>query len=330
MSLIVDTYRVRVLIIGATGQDGSILVSQFLRSGHEIFAVARDLTKLTEETVRNRNFQAAVDVDLYSPKEAMRFLRAANPEVIFHVAAIHASSTNMARLGEASFDEMHSCHVEITRNILDWQRENISAKLVVALSSQMYSLNSGLSDISENSLIFPSSKYGETKAEAFSLIKNYREKYGVQAGGAILFNHTSSLSRKDFLFQLIAKQIAEIIAGHSNEVSLRNPDASLDICSAEEVCEGLILLSSLEMLDDFVFSSGKVQIIRKVITDVFDLCQIDSKPTIIATQNISEVQKSLVGNPAKAKKLLGWQSRKMPSQILYEMVINQVKQTSYR
>ncbi len=326
----VDTYLVRVLVIGATGQDGSILVSQYLRTGCEVFGVTRDAKKLKEVSLRNRNFQAAVDVDLYSPKEAMQFLRATNPDIIFHLAAIHASSTNMARLGQESFDEMHMCHVEITRNILNWQRENISAKLVVALSSQMYSSNTESRNISENSMVFPSTKYGETKAEAFSLIKNYRQKYGVRAGGAILFNHTSTLSRKDFLFQVVAKQIVEIIAGNSNEVSLRNPEASLDICSAEEVCEGLILLSSLEMLDDFVFSSGKEQTIRKVIMDVFELCQIDSKPTIVATQNYSEVQKSLVGNPAKAKKLLGWQSRKMPSEILYEMVIDQVKQTNYR
>ena len=122
------------------------------------------------------------------------------PEKIYHLAAKHLSSTNKALMNVGLMNEMRTCHVQITQNILEWQLSNPSCKSLIALSSQMYTPSTRTTIINEQSPCEPQNYYGETKLEAMKLLQFYRRNFHVKTYGAILFNHTSTRSRPDFLF----------------------------------------------------------------------------------------------------------------------------------
>jgi GDPmannose 4,6-dehydratase len=233
----------------------------------------------------------------------------------------------MSEFGEFAYNEMYGCHVDITKNILEWQIVNRQTKSVIALSSQMYSPTSGVTVISEESIPNPSSKYGSTKLSAFELIKRYRLENQCKAAGAILFNHTSIFSKNQFLFPLIAHQLVEVIAAKRQEIQLLNADASIDMSSAEEVCAGIISMTDIELMEDFVFSSGSLTTVRSVIEEVLTRLSINAPISITSTREHAKTESVLLGNPARAREVLGWKPDKTPADILFEMVNNSRKES---
>jgi GDP-D-mannose dehydratase len=122
--------------------------------------------------------------------------------------------------GENTESEMFLLYVSAIKTILNWQRENyrVGTKLVVALSSQKFTVTENLVWIDEHTPFVTSSKYGETKSKAFELVRDYREKYNVRDAGAILFNHSSRFSRLDFVLMQIAKQIVVVLSSATDRI----------------------------------------------------------------------------------------------------------------
>lgn len=306
----------RVLVIGSSGQDGSLLVDHYLNAGQEVFGAS--LSRVYEPVNNSDNYRHLF-VQFSDPNNSQKVLDGINPDYIFHMGAIHAASGEMNSLGERSYREMFSCHVSITHNILNWLRFNRNSKLIVALSSQMYSANHKSFTIDESSDISPSSVYGETKAEAFELIKKYRRENSIWAAGAILFNHTSIRSKPSFLFPQIAYQFIENEKLGGKVINVRDAYSYLDISSAVEVSSALVKMINQEIPEDFVFGSGKLCQIKDVIHKASELLNIKSGYEIIS-ENSSSGGFNLVSNPRKAKEILGWDPVLTPEEILVEII----------
>ena len=246
------------------------------------------------------------------------------PSHIFHLAASHTNSTGMQLHGETAELEMFSVHVGATQIILDWQRENsrMGTKLVVALSSQMFTADKNLTWVNEHTPLNPSSRYGETKAEAFKLIRDYREKYNVYAAGAILFNHSSRFSKPDFVLIQIAKQIVAVLAGGSDRIFLRNFNVDIDISSAENICNALIRMVSLESPEDFVLASGQPTNLKKLTLECLKYYKISSEVELVSTNPTQILQKTLLGNTKKAFAKLNWQPNQNSLALLVSIVEN--------
>lgn len=302
----------RFLITGAYGQDGRYLVSALRKLGNEVVEVGR---------TRSRYFSNGVLAERASPRledpiESIEFLNSQQPDCILHFAAIHFPA--MIQNGDFDRSEMIACHFTTTQNFLNWILERGQGKLIVALSSQMYSTSSTNSLINEQTALNPSTFYGKTKSDAFELIRLYRDSYNVNASGAILFNHTSSRSKKDFLFPFLAASIRESIRNGYKDIVIRNASATVDIGSSDEYCEGVISMASENQLTDYVFASGVAVSISKIVQDALRALNLEDK---ISVSSRSEAPSDcLVGNSIKAQRNLLWAPRKKGSEILVEMV----------
>ena len=301
-----------MLVIGSNGQDGSILCDLLDADNQAYIAVSRSETRLPDKSTRG-------PVDLSIPTEAASFLNEFKPSAIVHLAAIHAPSGSMARTGDERFDEMVKCHVNISKNVLDWQIRNPNSKSIFALSSQMFSADMQDPFIGLDSQVIPSSKYGETKATCWQLIKEYRSKENVQASGLILFNHTSDRSKPNFLFPDIAKQLLDIINGGKPTLSIRNAESYVDIFSAYDLGEGIIKCLNQKSSQDFIFSSGSYMKISAIVNEATKLLGIPELDEIVSTLP-GKISIPLHGDIRKTIKALNWSPKTSPSELLASMI----------
>ena len=301
-----------VLVIGSTGQDGSILCELLQEHEMKFVGVSRNSLKSVDGIIEE-------SIDLSQFETSQIFLNRIKPNYIVHLAAVHAPSSSMIEAGELMYDEMLKCHVEITRNILEWQLNNSGSKSIIALSSQMYSSQKQNPFINLDSQINPSSKYGETKAESWNLIKNYRTQHGVKTFGLILFNHTSSRSKPNFLFPDLAYQFYNILNGSEAVIKIRDAEAYIDIFSAHELGEGLMRCIESEFNQDLIFSSGNYIKISDVIRDCAEILGMSIHIEIVST-NPTDRKIPLYGDISKTFDILGWEPRTTPGEILASMV----------
>jgi GDPmannose 4,6-dehydratase len=304
----------RVLITGVTGQDGSILSEKHLQNGDQVWG-STSVSSLNDPI----NLKI-IDNELHNPIIANKILNQIKPNRIYHLAAKHFNSTETTNIDNEIKREMYACHVEITKNILEWQVANPITKSLVALSSQMYPINRYKMRIDEKSICAPINYYGKTKALAFNLIKQYRSKYKVKSYGAILFNHTSIKSKPEFLFPLLAKQMSNVIRGVTSEILLRDPDAEIDICHASEVCEGLFKFMNYEPSCDLVFASGKLIKISYLVQLTFKLLEFKGSYLMVQSGSKSENNENLIGDNRLAARIIGWKAIKTPEEILAEQI----------
>ena len=319
-----DNANVRILITGARGQDGSLLFEQATSHGFDALGVIKQ-NRDSESSDLSSNSKI-LPWDLSNFDEAIELLDFFKPDLILHMAAVHASSEFMGSLNKLAFLEMTSCHFQITKNLLEWQLNNRNARSLIALSSQMFTANQQIEDINEESEVNPTTFYGKTKAQAYDLVKKMRLNNNVQTGGVILFNHASTRSKSDFIFPILARKIVDFLTGESQEISIRNPRARIDMTAAEEVCEGILRLAQSDLITDIVFSSGKSYELEEIIKRSIRMFDISARPQIVATNGFSKPDNIVIGNPDKALKMLDWKARQLPWEILSQMVTYEMQQ----
>jgi len=308
------TSDVRVLIVGATGQDGSFLAENFLLRGHVVLGVSS-----VNSSIKRGGFQPLY-ADLSDSLKSKAIFDDFRPDWIFHMAAVHSSSASSELLPEKTLEQIYSCNVGITQNILEWQRTNLKSKSIISLSSQMYSQEISGTYINESSILNPRNYYAKTKVEAFSLMKKYRGSHGVHTSGAILFNHTSSRSKSKFLFPQLAIKISQLLRGETSEIIVRDPDAELDISDALEVSEGISKMVEIDQPTDFIFASGFSFKIHEIIATTINQLGFDGNYTIEREVGDFKSAPRIIGNPERALRLLNWKVTNSPEKILATMI----------
>ena len=309
------------MIIGSSGQDGRILQANLSKLGYRILTIARNSIEFEGVSL---DFQ-----DMSDKQTAYSFLSYYQPNLIFHVAAIHGSSETQGSVIQAHGAEMRRCHVGITNNLLEWASRNLSTRIHIALSSQMYSPDRLIGSVTEESKTDPINLYGQTKSEAWELLRFYRNEFGVNVGGSILFNHASKYSRREFLFSQMADQFSEIYMGERSGIDLRNPHALIDISCAFEICQGMIDNVLHLPQEDFVFASGKNIRIAEIVMRAGELLGLSERMGNLDTfaSLADEIERPILAAcPKKAKDLLGWEAKKKPEAILQEMTYERLSE----
>ena len=304
----------RILILGVSGQDGSILAEKYRDGGHEVIGVNLKPKANASDGIK------VLDFDFSNPNESKALLERFKPDRIFHLAAVHSSSALLDAPIDRNHEAIFRCNVEITRNILEWQKLDKNCTSLIALSSQMYSSNISGRTITETSEFAPRNYYAETKVEALSLIKEYRERYKTKSFGAILFNHTSSRSKAEFLFPQLVTQIREVLEGQRAKLYLQDPDAELDICCAFEICQALVELVELSEPTDYVLARGNSIRIRDLISNVFGILSFDGYYEIVTEKSKNIGESGLVGDSTKVFRALGWKANLSPEEIFLAML----------
>ncbi len=301
----------KALVTGITGQDGSYLAEFLLAKGYEVHGLVR----------RSSTFNTRRIDHLYvDPHEAgARFflhygdlsdsgilthlIYNTQPDEIYHLAAqshVRVSFDMPEYTGDIS-------GLGVTRLLEAIRRSGIKTRFYQASSSELY--GSAPPPQNEETPMQPRSPYAAAKLYAYWMVRNYREAYGLFAVNGILFNHESPRRGETFVTRKITRAVARIKLGLQEKLYLGNLAARRDWGYAPDYVEAMWLMLQQEAADDYVVASGVAHSVRDLVEAAFGYAGLDWQRYVNVDPKLlrpAEVD-HLIGNPAKARAVLGWQ-----------------------
>ena len=308
-----DKKKKIALITGITGQDGSYLAELLLRKGYQVHGIIRRASTFNTSRIEHLfkdPHQSGVKLhlhygDITESGSIFTLLEQIKPDEIYNMAAqshVRVSfdmpeyTLNTAGLG--------------TLRILEAIRIlGLKTKFYQASSSEMF--GGSPPPQNEQTSFNPRSPYGIAKVMAHQTVLNYREGYGIFAATGILFNHESPRRGETFVTRKITKGIANIIAGKQDKLYLGNLDSQRDWGFAKEYMQAVWLILQQKKPDDFVIATGEMHTVREFAEAAFGLVGLNWKRYVkIDTRYFRPTEvDALLGDPSKAKKVLGWTPR---------------------
>lgn len=294
----------RALITGAAGQDGILLSQDLLASGAEVIGLVKPGT----DTSFLRRYAPAVQViecDLSDSALLRTALADTSADEIYNLGGISS-------IVESFNDPVgtHAVNVGAVRTILEALAENPGHGRLVQASSGTIFEKTDVAPQNEATPRAPHSPYAKAKAEAMDLIAQYRADHGVHASAAILYNHESPLRGSGFVTRRITEGVARIAAGQQQGLELGNLDVSRDWGWAPDYVRGMWLMLQADPVDDFVLASGRLHSVSQLVERAFAVAGLNWQDYVkFDAALVTSVEPvASCGNPAKARRLLGWEN----------------------
>ncbi len=335
----VESHRMKAIVTGITGQDGAYLSELLLEKGYTVYGTYRrtssvNFWRINELGIQNHPNLHLIEYDLTDLSASIRLLQKTEATEIYNLAA-------QSFVG-VSFDQPVTT-AEITGlgvvNLLEAIRiVNPKIRFYQASTSEMFGKVQAIPQI-ESTPFYPRSPYGVAKLYAHWMTINYRESYGIFGTSGILFNHESPLRGLEFVTRKITDSVAKIKLGQLDAFSLGNMDAKRDWGYSKEYVEGMWRMLQADEPDTFILATNRVETVRDFVTMTFKAVGMDVEwkgsgeeehavdavtGKVLVTVNPkfyrpNEVE-LLVGDPAKAKKILGWESKTTLEELCRMMV----------
>ncbi len=322
------------LISGITGQDGSFLAEFLLGKGYEVHGILRRSSSFNtgriehlylREWVKDMKNPRKVDLhygDMTDSSSLLRIIQKIQPDEIYNLAA--------------------QSHVKVSFDVPEYTAETVAlgtlrmleAVRILGLEKKTRIYQASTSELfgkvqeipqRETTPFYPRSPYGVAKLYGYWIVNNYRESYGMFAVNGILFNHESERRGENFVTRKITLAAANIAKGLQDRLYLGNLNAKRDWGYARDYVECMWLMLQHDKPEDFVIATGEQHSVREFATLAFHYAGIEiewqgeginEKGIDKSTGKIlievdprffrpSEVDQ-LLGDPTKAKTLLGW------------------------
>ena len=311
----------KALITGITGQDGSYLAELLLSKGYEVHGIVRRvaLQDPAHRLARITHIREKLELhaaSLESFPSLYQVMNRVQPDECYHLAAQSFVSY--------SFDDEFSTvknNINGTHYVLAAVKDIAPrCRFYFAGSSEMFGRVVEVPQV-ETTRFHPRSAYGISKVAGFDLTRNYREAYGLHASSGILFNHESPRRGSEFVTRKITSGVARILAGKDHEVRLGNLEARRDWGHARDYVEAMWLMLQQTEPDDYVVATGETHSVREFCEIAFGLAGLRYEDYVVPDPTLyrpAEVD-LLIGNPAKAKSVLGWESRTTFRDLVREM-----------
>ena len=337
------------LITGVTGQDGSFLAEFLIEKGYEVHGIIRRSSSFNtgriehiyfEEWVRDMKHSRALNLhygDMTDSSSLIRIIQQIQPDEIYNLAAqSHVKVSFDVPEYTAETDATGTLRLLEAVRILGLEKKT---KIYQASTSELYGLVQEIPQ-RETTPFYPRSPYGVAKLYGFWITKNYRESYGMFAVNGILFNHESERRGETFVTRKITLAAARIAAGEQDKLYLGNLDALRDWGYARDYVECMWLMLQHDTPEDFVIATGEQHSVREFTERAFREVGINlrwegeginERGIDTATGRVlvevdakyfrpAEVE-TLLGDPAKAKKLLGWNPSKTSFEELVRIMV---------
>ncbi|HEY7149861.1 MAG TPA: GDP-mannose 4,6-dehydratase [Gaiellaceae bacterium] len=308
----------RALVTGITGQDGSYLAELLLDEGYEVFGmVRRASTENFERITHLADRVTLVQGDLLDQLSLDGVLRDSQPHEVYNLAAQSFVPTSWRQpVLTAEFTA-----VGVTRMLEAIRSIDPSIRFYQASSSEMFGK---VREVPQTELtpFYPRSPYGVAKAYGHFITVNYRESYGLFAVSGILFNHESPRRGLEFVTRKISDGVARIKLGLADELRLGNLDAKRDWGFAGDYVRAMWLMLQQDDPADYVIATGEEHSVQECVDAAFGHVGIDPAKHVVVDQEFmrpAEVD-HLVGEPAKAKKELGWEPKVSFKELVQMMV----------
>jgi GDPmannose 4,6-dehydratase len=304
------------LITGITGQDGSYLAELLLGKGYEVHGIIRRSSSFNTERLDGIYEDPHVESrrlflhygDLTDASALVNLLRDIQPDEVYNLGAqshVRVSFDIPEYTGDV--DGLGA------QRILEAIREAGLVKKVryyQASSSEMFGKVQQIPQ-TETTPFWPRSPYGCAKVYAYWLTVNYRESYTLHASNGILFNHESPRRGEPFVTRKITRAVAHILVGLQDSIYLGNLDAQRDWGFAKEYVEMMWLMLQQDKPDDYVVATNETHSVKEFCQETFGLLGLDWEKYVKYDQRYerpAEVE-LLIGDPAKARRQLGWEPK---------------------
>jgi len=295
------------LITGITGQDGSYLAELLYNKGYNVYGLVRRLstpnTSRIDHILNNIELLQGDLTDQSSLSEAMRI---AQPDEVYNLAA-------QSFVGTSWNQPVHTGDVTglgVVR-VLEAVRHVVpDARVYQASSSEMFGKVQETPQ-TENTKFYPRSPYGVAKVYAYWTCVNYRESYDMHISNGILFNHESPRRGIEFVTRKITDSVARIYHGLESELRLGNLDAKRDWGFAGDYVDAMWRMLQQDEPGDYVIATGETHSVEEFVQEAFSIAGLDWKQYVVIDPKFvrpAEVQ-LLLGDPSKAKRVLGWEPK---------------------
>ncbi|MEI6338572.1 MAG: GDP-mannose 4,6-dehydratase [Verrucomicrobiota bacterium] len=304
----------KALITGITGQDGSYLADLLVAKGYEVHGIIR----------RASTFNTARIDHLYQDPHVN------GVKLFLHYGDLSDSVSLTKMLYELQPDEVYNLgaqsHVRVsfdipeytsdvtgvgTIRILEAIRESgVKPRFYQASSSEMFGKVQDVPQ-TETTPFWPRSPYGCAKVFGYWSTVNYRESYGLFASNGILFNHESPRRGETFVTRKISRAVAAIKLGLQKDLYLGNMDAKRDWGFAPEYVEGMWRMLQADQPGDYVLATNETHTVQEFVEQAFVHVGLEWKQYVkhdARYERPAEVD-LLIGDPAKAKRELGWEPK---------------------
>ncbi|MFB7138933.1 GDP-mannose 4,6-dehydratase [Gottfriedia sp. NPDC056225] len=343
----------KALVTGVTGQDGSYLAEFLLEKGYEVHGIIRRSSSYNQERLEelfndekyafmtDENFNLHYG-DVTDTSNVIRLISEIRPDEIYNLAAqSHVRVSFDVPEYTADVDAVGTLRILEAVRMLGLTE---STRIYQASTSELYGKVQEVPQ-KETTPFYPRSPYGVAKIYGFWITKNYRESYNMFAVNGILFNHESERRGETFVTRKISLAAARIAQGKQDKLMLGNLDSLRDWGYAKDYVECMWLILQHDKPEDFVIATGEMHSVREFATLAFKNAGIEvewqgagineigiNKATGDVIVEVdpkffrpAEVDQ-LLGDPTKARTLLGWNPTKTSFEQLVEiMVTNDMK-----
>jgi GDPmannose 4,6-dehydratase len=336
------------LITGITGQDGAYLAEFLLKKGYEVHGIKRRsslfntqrIDHLYEDPHSNHPQLVLHYGDLTDTSSLINTIQKIQPDEIYNLAAqshVMVSFEEPEYTGNA--DALGALRILEAIRLLGLAKKS---RFFQASSSEMYGLVRETPQ-SETTPFYPRSPYGVAKAYGYWITVNYRESYGMYACNGILFNHESPIRGETFVTRKITRALTHIKVGLQDCLYLGNLDSRRDWGHARDYVEAQWMMLQQETAQDYVIATGEQHSVREFVDIAaaelgmtlrwegrgVEEHAINERGKIVVRVDPryfrpSEVE-SLLGNPEKARRELGWTPRTTFRELVTEMVTEDLK-----
>ena len=294
----------RALITGVTGQDGSYLAELLLEEGYEVIGMVRRSSTVNFERIAGIQDRLTFAAgDLVDEASMINILREHRPSEVYNLAAqsfVQTSWSQPVLTGETTA-------LGVTRLLDAIRIVDPEIRMYQASSSEMFGKVVEVPQ-RETTPFYPRSPYGVAKVYGHWITVNYRESYDLHATSGMLFNHESPRRGLEFVTRKISHGVARIKAGLDRELRLGNLDAQRDWGFAGDYVRAMHLMLQQEHADDYVIATGHTHSVREFCDVAFAAVDLDYHDHVVVDERFmrpAEVD-FLVGDPAKARKVLQW------------------------
>ncbi len=307
------------LITGITGQDGSYLAELLLDEGYRVVGMTRRTSTEVHERIEHLVDRVEiVSGDLLDQSSMTQLIADVRPNEVYNLAAqsfVPTSWTQPVLTGEFTA-------LGVTRILEAIRHADRKIRLYQASSSEMFGKVQETPQ-RETTSFYPRSPYGVAKVYGHWITVNYRESYDLFAVSGILFNHESERRGKEFVTRKISDGVARIKLGTQKKLHLGNLEARRDWGFAGDYVRAMWLMLQHPDPDDYVIATGRTHTVRDFCRLAFETVGLNYEDYVVEDPRFvrpAEVD-VLIGDPSKAKRVLGW----TPSVTFEELVTRMVE-----
>ncbi len=328
----------KALITGITGQDGSYLAELLLEKGYEVHGIVRRSSLINTHRIDHIYERLHLHFgDLTDATNIINVIKQVEPDEIYNLGAqshVKVSFETPEYTGQV--DGLGTLRILEAVRLLGMEKKT---RIYQASTSELYGDVQEVPQ-TETTPFYPRSPYGVAKLYGYWIIKNYREAYDMHCSSGILFNHESPRRGETFVTRKITRGLSRISVGLEKVLYLGNLNAKRDWGHAKDFVEAMYLMLQQDKPDDYVIATGKQYSVKDFVDEAApyfgfnlewfgegeDEIAVDknTKKTVVAVNpryyRPTEVE-SLLGDPTKAKEVLGWEPTTSFKELVEDMCI---------